>query len=200
MNPPNTPERPGTLPGTRYHRAMREIQPGGAEPPFPEAPVFGPTSETLADPLRDRDRLRSKIECFPHTLPTRSSRPRQTQEKESGNGEGYHRGRRPPGKAVSGIGGRGGHRVHLHLGTPGDAAETGSTGREVAALRDGRRENRPRRRRRDHHQAGGTAVSHPGDIAEAGEPSLLGVVSLEQAALAVDPLAGRLIPANLLRL
>ena len=36
-------------------------------------------------------------------------------------------------------------------------------------------------------------------FAEAGEPSLLGVVSLEQAALAVDPLAGRLIPANLLR-
>ena len=37
-------------------------------------------------------------------------------------------------------------------------------------------------------------------FAEPGEPSLLGVVSLEQAALAVDPLAGRLIPANLLRL
>ena len=36
-------------------------------------------------------------------------------------------------------------------------------------------------------------------FAEPGEPSLLGVVSLEQAALAVDPLAGRLIPANLLR-
>ena len=37
-------------------------------------------------------------------------------------------------------------------------------------------------------------------FAEPGEPSLLGVVSLEEAALAVDPLAGRLIPANLLRL
>ena len=36
-------------------------------------------------------------------------------------------------------------------------------------------------------------------FAEAGEPSLLGVVSLEEAALAVDPLAGRLIPTNLLR-
>ena len=39
-------------------------------------------------------------------------------------------------------------------------------------------------------------------FAEEGEPSLLGVVSLvslEEAALAVDPLAGRLIPANLLR-
>ena len=35
---------------------------------------------------------------------------------------------------------------------------------------------------------------------EDNEPSLLGIVSLEQAALAVDPLAGRLIPANLLRL
>ena len=36
-------------------------------------------------------------------------------------------------------------------------------------------------------------------FAEENEPSLLGVVSLEQAALGVDPLAGRLIPANLLR-
>ena len=37
-------------------------------------------------------------------------------------------------------------------------------------------------------------------FAEEGEPSLLGVVTLEEAALAVDSLAGRLIPANLLRL
>ena len=36
-------------------------------------------------------------------------------------------------------------------------------------------------------------------FAEDNEPSLLGVVSLEQAALAVDPLAGRLIPTHLLR-
>ena len=36
-------------------------------------------------------------------------------------------------------------------------------------------------------------------FAEEGEPSLLGVVSLEEAALAVDPLAGRLIPLTLLR-
>ena len=36
-------------------------------------------------------------------------------------------------------------------------------------------------------------------FAAEGEPSLLGVVSLEEAALAVDPLAGRLIPTNLLR-
>ena len=36
-------------------------------------------------------------------------------------------------------------------------------------------------------------------FAEDGEPSLLGVVSLEEAALAVDPLAGQLIPTNLLR-
>ncbi len=36
-------------------------------------------------------------------------------------------------------------------------------------------------------------------FAEQGEPSLLGVVSLEEASLAVDPLAGRLIPTNLLR-
>ena len=37
-------------------------------------------------------------------------------------------------------------------------------------------------------------------FAEEGEPSLLGVVSLEEAALAVNPLAGRLISTNLLRL
>ena len=37
-------------------------------------------------------------------------------------------------------------------------------------------------------------------FAEDHEPSLLGVVSLEQAALAVDPLTGKLIPTNLLRL
>ena len=37
-------------------------------------------------------------------------------------------------------------------------------------------------------------------FAEEGEPNLLGVVSLEEAALAANPLAGRLIPANLLRL
>ena len=36
-------------------------------------------------------------------------------------------------------------------------------------------------------------------FAEENEPSLLGVVTLEQAALAVDPVAGRLIPTHLLR-
>ena len=37
-------------------------------------------------------------------------------------------------------------------------------------------------------------------FAEAGEPTLLGVVTLEEALLAVDPVAGRLIPTNVLRL
>ena len=36
-------------------------------------------------------------------------------------------------------------------------------------------------------------------FAEEGEPSLLGVVSLEEARLAVDPISGRLIPTDLLR-
>ena len=36
-------------------------------------------------------------------------------------------------------------------------------------------------------------------FAEMHEPSLLGVVTLEQAALAIDPVAGRLIPTHLLR-
>ncbi len=37
-------------------------------------------------------------------------------------------------------------------------------------------------------------------FAEKGEPSLLGVVTMEEALLAVDPVAGRLIPTNVLRL
>lgn len=36
-------------------------------------------------------------------------------------------------------------------------------------------------------------------FAEPGEPSLLGVVTLEEAGLAVDPVGGQLIPTNLLR-
>ena len=37
-------------------------------------------------------------------------------------------------------------------------------------------------------------------FATEGEPSLLGVVTLEQALLAVDPVSGRLVPVNALRL
>ena len=37
-------------------------------------------------------------------------------------------------------------------------------------------------------------------FAEAGEPTLLGVVTLEDALLAVDPVSRRLIPTNALRL
>jgi clan AA aspartic protease len=36
-------------------------------------------------------------------------------------------------------------------------------------------------------------------FAEENEPSLLGVVTLEEASLAVDPVGGRLIPTHLLR-
>ena len=46
----------------------------------------------------------------------------------------------------------------------------------------------------------GLEFSTPVIFAADNEPNLLGVVSLEEAALAVDPLAGRLIPTNLLRL
>ena len=46
----------------------------------------------------------------------------------------------------------------------------------------------------------GLEFATPVIFAGEGEPNLLGMVSLEEAALAVDPLAGRLIPANLLRL
>ncbi len=46
----------------------------------------------------------------------------------------------------------------------------------------------------------GLEFSTPVIFAEAGEPILLGVVTLEEALLAVDPVAGRLIPTNALRL
>ena len=45
----------------------------------------------------------------------------------------------------------------------------------------------------------GLEFSTPVIFAEEDEHSLLGMVSLEEAALAIDPLAGRLIPVNLLR-
>ena len=46
----------------------------------------------------------------------------------------------------------------------------------------------------------GIEIHTPIIFAEPNEPSLLGVVSLEEAALAVDPVTGRLIPKNLLRI
>ena len=45
----------------------------------------------------------------------------------------------------------------------------------------------------------GLEFSTPVIFAEEGEPNLLGVVSLEEAALTEDPEAGRLMPTNLLR-
>ena len=45
----------------------------------------------------------------------------------------------------------------------------------------------------------GRQFTTPVIFAEPGEPSLLGVVSLEQASLAIDPVAGRLVPTNVLR-
>lgn len=45
----------------------------------------------------------------------------------------------------------------------------------------------------------GLTFHTPVIFAEENEPSLLGVVSLEQAALAVDPVSGQLIPTKLLR-
>ena len=46
----------------------------------------------------------------------------------------------------------------------------------------------------------GLEFSTPVTFAEAGEPTLLGMVTLEEALLAVDPVARRLIPTNALRL
>lgn len=45
----------------------------------------------------------------------------------------------------------------------------------------------------------GQQLTTPVIFAEEGEASLLGVVTLEQALLAVDPVAGRLIPTIVLR-
>ena len=45
----------------------------------------------------------------------------------------------------------------------------------------------------------GMEIPTPVIFAEANEPSLLGVVSLEEAALAVDPIGERLAPTRLLR-
>ena len=85
--------------------------------------------------------------------PSRNRR-RQTQEKESGNvkvtiGVGDPQGRQFEDVEVTVNTG-----CNLHRSTPGTVAETGSAGRKVATLRNVRRENRPRRRRRDHHQVG----------------------------------------------
>ena len=46
----------------------------------------------------------------------------------------------------------------------------------------------------------GRAFTTPVIFAEEGEPSLLGAVTLEQARLAVDPVRGRLVQVNLLRM
>jgi len=46
----------------------------------------------------------------------------------------------------------------------------------------------------------GQTFPTPVTFAEAGEPAVLGVIALERAALAVDPLEQRLVPTNLMRL
>ena len=76
----------------------------------------------------------------------------------------------------------------------------GDPGRKVATLRDCRRQNRPRRRRRSHHQAARTAVPHTGHICR-GERTKPAWRSLPGASCPrCSLLAGRLIPTNLLRL
>ena len=46
----------------------------------------------------------------------------------------------------------------------------------------------------------GIEIHTPVIFAEPGEPSLLGTLTLEEAALTLDPVAGRLIPKTLLRI
>ena len=45
----------------------------------------------------------------------------------------------------------------------------------------------------------GQMFTTPVIFGEEGEPNLLGVVALEEALLGVDPVAGRLVPVNVLR-
>ena len=93
-----------------------------------------------------------------------SNPPRQPDEKHNGNIISNHRSRRPAGTAVRGTRRHGRHRLNLHRSPQSDAPEAGDPGRKVATLRDCRRQNRPRRRRRSHHQAARTAVPHAGHI------------------------------------
>ena len=46
----------------------------------------------------------------------------------------------------------------------------------------------------------GQTFPTPVTFADPGEPAVLGVIALERAALAVDPLEQRLVPTNLMRL
>ena len=63
----------------------------------------------------------------------------------------------------------------------------------VPPFRDRRRPHNPRRRRTDHHQAARAGVPHPGHIRRTRRAQLLGTVTLEEAALTLDPVAERLI-------
>ena len=93
-----------------------------------------------------------------------SNQPRQPEEKPHRNIKSNHRSRRPAGTAVRGTRRNGRHRLNLHGSPQGNAPEAGNTGRKVATLRDCRRQNRPRRRGRSHHQAARAAVPHSGHI------------------------------------
>ncbi len=54
--------------------------------------------------------------------------------------------------------------------------------------------------RLDHDQDRGSDIPDTGDFAEKNQPSLLGVVTLEEALLAVDPVGQRLVPVDAMRL
>ena len=87
--------------------------------------------------------------------------------------------------------------THLYRRAQGNAGAAGSAHRRVRTLASGRRRVVP-------VDVGEMTISLEGKqfhssviFAEEGEPSLLGMVSLEEARLAVDLISGRLIPTDL---
>ena len=174
----------------------------GAEPRFPRPRGGRPDRRDAGGDLRDRDRLRSKIRVLP-------GHPANNIQETTAEG-GPRRKRVGTVKVTIGVGDPQGRQFEdvevvvdtgltytavprellQRLGVPVERSLPSETA-------DGRLV--PVDVGRTTIRLEGLEFSTPVIFAEEGEPSLLGVVSLEQAALAVDPLAGRLIPANLLR-
>ena len=129
-----------------------------------------------------------------------SNQQRQAQEKRSGNGKSDHGSRRPTGADVRGPRGHGGTGSTFTAVPREPLRRLG-----VPVLRSAQSEladgsDAPVEIGRTVIRLEGQEFHTPVIFAEEGEPSLLGVVTLEAALLAVDPVAGRLAPANVLRL
>ena len=93
-----------------------------------------------------------------------------------------------------------GHRGHFHGHTQSLAPEAGGAGGALSPVPPGRRQYRPGGHRltmiRIEDQTFPTRVT----FAEENLPILLGVVTLEEALLAVDPVEQQLVPVDAMRL